>query len=346
MSQSPISQSQPISQKGSRLNSSPVFRYSQSEASFNDVETLTDLNFTDLKNDQERIDSTLKFLLNYNVQKRKPGRPPKTNEKTECQNRLTVPDSVSDSLKTITNVNDLHAGVLLDYLMKSNKLNKILLERLDTLNDKYNSLLDKLEGNRESIAVTGPSSPLNQSSSQTAPGNVLKNVSLRSKETDNLHLKVDTLEQRLNSNILIFSGSIVNNLTEENVETEFLNHVKNLDDNLSSENFNKISVFGKNKKQLKVTCSSVGVKNNILRKSRIRKLENSYFNEFLTSTRHSIFYRLRQLKKRHPDVIRSVYTRNGDVYYKKTDNNNKYINVQTINDVANLELTLSTTVTL
>ena len=121
MTQSPASQSQSISQKISNLISSPVIRGSQSDASFNDAETVNDLDFTNLRGDQETIDSTLKFLLNYNVHKKKRGRPAfNTNEEKNVPDRLTVPDSVNDSLKTITNVSQLHAGVLIDYLIKSN----------------------------------------------------------------------------------------------------------------------------------------------------------------------------------------------------------------------------------
>ena len=163
------------------------------------------------------------------------------------------------------------------------------MERLDTLNDKYNSLLERFEGNNDNNRAVIPSPPFTQSSQQTLPENVSTNVPSKSKETDDLILKVDTLEQRLNSNILIFSCSIVDDFANEDIKSKFLTHVKQVDENLSTEHFNSISVFGKNKKQLKITCYTVDIKNNILKKSHIERLENSYFNEFLTPKRHKIF---------------------------------------------------------
>ena len=39
-------------------------------------------------------------------------------------------------------------------------------------------------------------------------------------------------------------------------------------------------------------------------------------SEFLTKSKQSIFYNLRQLRKQHPGEIKSVFTKAGNIFYK------------------------------
>ena len=76
---------------------------------------------TYLKSEQKKIDTNINFLLNYNPKKKKAGRPPKTDS---TNTNVQFPASVSDKFKSIVDINDLHPGVLLDYLIKVNNFNK------------------------------------------------------------------------------------------------------------------------------------------------------------------------------------------------------------------------------
>ena len=65
---------------------------------------ITDIDVELLTDEQSKIDSKIKFLLNYNCKKRKPGRP--SNETVDALNSLKEP------LKCLTNINDLHPGTI------------------------------------------------------------------------------------------------------------------------------------------------------------------------------------------------------------------------------------------
>ena len=78
---------------------------------------------SELKNDQLVIDATEKFLLNFKFQKRIRGRP----KAGAVGATPELPETVNENLRSITDINDLHAGLLLDYIVKLNKFNKRLL---------------------------------------------------------------------------------------------------------------------------------------------------------------------------------------------------------------------------
>ena len=96
---------------------------------------------SELKSDQSIVDATERFLLNFKFQKRKPGRP-KSGTTGETPK---LPEHVNENFRSITDINDLHAGLLLDYIVKLNKFNKRLLNQFENLSTKYNTLLNKIE---------------------------------------------------------------------------------------------------------------------------------------------------------------------------------------------------------
>ena len=98
-----------------------------------------------LSENQFRIESVLKFLLNYNCPKKNVGCPRKqagkpvknliviSDASRENEQDFAFPDGVSDNMKNLTDIRDLHPGVLLDYLMKLNDVNKNILQSVGTL---------------------------------------------------------------------------------------------------------------------------------------------------------------------------------------------------------------------
>ena len=277
------------------------------------------LNVDELKDEQKTIDSTLNFLLNFPCNKRKPGRPTTKNESTP---QSTIPKTVNESFKSITDIKSLHPGVLLDYLHKINNLNKKILVNFEILNNKYNDLINKQ-------VLTNNSQPPPPSSNQPI---IADNSQLLNLESDVLNsgvsksndekvvVKLDDLEQRLNSNVLICSGPAISNFTNEtsltNLKNDVCNEIKNLVPSKSPDEFSSVVLIGKNKNKIKIICRTESVKNEILYEARKKKLNTIYFSEFLTLRRSALFYELRQLKKSISDKLYATYTRRGNIYYK------------------------------
>ena len=336
----------------------PDSRLSQSDCSFNDDQFIDEIDCTDYKEEQNKIEKTLNFLLNFNAtNKRTRGRPPK-NPQTTKTSPLKVPESVNDELKSFTNINDLHPGVLLDYLKKVNNLNKKILKSYDILNNKYNELSAKVNeitinqntpavstprpiiSSDQSIPVILPPASVTECPSHTITNNFESNTN----NNIEIHLKIDAIEQKNNSNILLCAGDIANdiiNLNESNsnLKSNFIEKVKKIIPAVTATDVERVYTFGKNKKTLKVIWSSTVTRNNFL--SEIKKLKptNIYFSEFLTTYRNKLFYELRQLRRKYPTKITAAYTREGNIYFKSSTNN-KFNIVRTTQDILNLTRTL------
>ena len=314
------------SNNGSLVNS-PSRTLSQSDSSFLDDELLAGNNIDDLRDEHENVDKILKLLINYKPIKRPPGRP-KSGEKSVSAIPKTVPDNITETAKSLTNINDLHPGILLEYLTKVNSLNKKLLNHCDNLTKKYDQLNEKLNNIEASsvpknnpqpqLIVTPPTPPSASTSASTAT-----EVPNRQNNHDELQLKLDSLEQKSLSNELVCSGSLVENIIADSVGTSsltanFIEKVKNFFPIIENENIVKVSQLGNTKKTLKVVCNNTQNKYRILKSIRALKLRNIYFSEYLTSYRNSLYYKLRQLKKQHPSYITAAYTRDGNLHYRTT----------------------------
>lgn len=94
----------------------------------------------------------------------------------------------------------------------------------------------------------------------------------------------------------------------------------------------QLSFYGREKKCLRLNCFNHASKLYLLKRIRERKPQGFYLNEFLTTKKREIFYNLRQLKKQHPNVIKSVFTRDGNVYYVK-HNSKKFWQVSSLDDL-------------
>ena len=288
---------------------------SQFDSSLLDEINNDGIDFKQLNKDQKTTEKTLDFLLKYKCTEKRTG-------KGKGKGELKLPSTVKESLKTIENISDLHGGVLLDYLMKVCKLNKQLLQSLEKLDNKYNDLISKYNDiKKESeTAVVIPPTPVNTNSEPTPQADI----------TENFELKIDDLEQKNNANILICNGDLIKDLVSNNTNYDDLNtairgEVRNIHPDLKTSDITKIVPHGREKKSVKLYCSSLHVKNLIIHEARRKKPENVYFSEFLTQRRFRLFFELRQLKKNNPGKIYAVYIRNGNIYYKVTRDDNHSI---------------------
>ena len=293
-----------------------------------------------LKEEQENVDKILNFLLSYKCTKKNRGRPP--NNPPSSQNSLKVPDAVPDDLKTLTNINDIHAGVLLDYLKKVNSLNKKLLLNYEILNNKYDSLAASVQiKNQSPVNTNHLASPINVPAQIKQSSESKLIPKLNPNEREEFELKVDALEQKSNSNILICSGKVISDVISHNndsidIKNEIFSKVKAITTNIKEADIGNIHVFGKDKKVVKIICSSLNVKRTILNEFRNKKPQDIFIAEYLTSFRSKLYFELRQLKKLYPTKIYSTYISNGNLYYKLSNDVTKFFNIRQPRDIFQL----------
>ena len=258
-----------------------------------------------------------------------------------------MPDSVSDGLKSFTDINVLHPGVLLDHLKKINSFNKRILNSLDCLKAKYDTLLDKVESYETTPKILRSHDTHNTPITPLTPNhaeNVIAPTSSSNNSNHDLILKIDTLEQKSYSDILLCSGDEIDNILSQNntdnLEDKLKNKLRDVNLNINDEHINKVVPFGKDRKRLKIYCSSVSAKNKILNELRKRKPEKIFCSEFLTAYRSNLFFKLRSLKRKYPDKLTAVYTRGGSIFYKRLPGN-EYRSIRSLNDITILDQQLS-----
>ena len=77
-----------------------------------------------------------------------------------------------------------------------------------------------------------------------------------------------------------------------------------------------LSIFGKERKSLKLECSNGSVKNYLLKQIRLNKPSGIYLAEYLSADKRKIYSRLLKLKKEYSSVFKALYTREGEIYGK------------------------------
>ena len=316
---------------------------------------VTDIDVELLSEEQSKIDSSIKFLLNYNCKKRKPGRP--SNQTLENLNSLKEP------FKSLTDINDLHPGILLDYLTKVNNFNKKILGSLKLLAEKYDDLNKKIEhGTGTATATdtatgTGTESKIIPGSSAIHVDNSISNnnnngsynsaspLDLIKEENCRLMQKVDALEQKNNSNIIVISGNSLplperSDSDSDHFKSEVLNIlIEKTNKIIEKEDIENVISINKDKKIYKIICKKPSVKRTVISYARKNKPTDLYVSEFLTAFRSKLFYEARTLWKNSRESIQSVYTREGNIFYKLI-NDPKFNQLRSMNDITTLKLKL------
>ena len=278
------------------------------------------------ESEQKIIDSTLNYLTNFSLKKKGPGRPSKKNISSPSK---LLPKTLDQSLKTLTNISDLHPGVLIDLLNKTNDLSKKILSEFYALSRKYDELEAKLK-NQTTYASDSSHKPVLNSTS-----------SVLNEENDyDLGLRVDFLEQKSNLSTVVLSGDDISNIVKDSQKSELKENVASLLKrkvaNVEPSEISELFPLGKEKKSLKLTCSTENIKRKLISSAKQSKSPNLYVNEFLTKKRYQLFHQARLLKKKYPSSNLIVYTRFGDIYFKIT-REGKYQKISTLGQISALE---------
>ena len=139
--------------------------------------------------------------------------------------------------------------------------------------------------------------------------------------------RIEKIEQNLNSNLLICRGRTVESLITESTSGAASFDLERLKGKVCEAVCGneatgvdiselQVSVFGRNKKLLKVDCGNPVSKEHLLKQARKKRPADLYVSEFLTSSKLSILYNLRQLKKLHPGKFKAIFTKGGNIYYR------------------------------
>ena len=214
------------------------------------------------------------------------------------------------------------------------------LNKLNDQNKRLFSFVENIAKNVESIKQENSSETRPIEESTQAPPT--QNAAIES-----VSVRLERIEQNLNSNILVCRGPTVSNLIAEattGTSTNLLslkgeickaicgNDLVNIDiANL------RVGLFGREKKSLKIDCSNPSTRIRLLKQAKSRRPAGLFLAEFLTPTKNSVFYNLRQLKKQHPDKFRSVFTRGGNIYYRLSESDRLY-QVSSLSDLEKINL--------
>lgn len=155
-------------------------------------------------------------------------------------------------------------------------------------------------------------------------------ISDTSGKTDDVKIEIsdrlEKIEQSINSNILVCSGPSVPELVNE-VKTDSSINFDRLKGNLCTaicgeevteidiKNL-RVSLFGRERKSLKIECANPSSKLHIIKQARGKKPKGIYISEFLSKPRLQVLRNLKNLKKLHPRRIKSVFTKEGNIFYR------------------------------
>ena len=235
--------------------------------------------FKSFKAEQKIIDDTLSFLMSYSVKKKGPGRP---STKNIGSPNKTIPVTQEPNLRAFSNIGDLHPGTVLDLLNKINNFSWKVLDELYSLNEKYETLESKFPATKTSELVQ-----------QSEPK--------QSKREEELKLQVDNLEQQVNSNIVVLSGSVISDVMKTSQKKDINENIANVISenvfNISPKDIVNSTVLGKDKPILKVACSSENIKKRIISIAKKKRVPNLFVNEFLTQHRYKLFQQARSIKR-------------------------------------------------
>ena len=157
--------------------------------------------------------------------------------------------------------------------------------------------------------------------------------------------RLEKIEQNININTLVCRGTAVDDLLKSSPSRESPNlerlkgeicRIACGDDVTGIDIINmRVSVFGRDKKSVKISCANSTSKLHLLKQTRARKPQGFYISEFLTPNKLKIFHNLRNLKKQHPRKIKSVFTRGGNILYT-LHSSDRVFQVNSLNDLSNI----------
>lgn len=258
-------------------------------------------------------------LLNSSEEKQGPGRPKKTKCSLESiQNLLGV--VISSIAGMGENIKSIDATC------------KKIDQRLFNLEHRVEMVEENVLDNRlRSNNLEKRIELLEQKPSETSPlssNNVLVHESYKENPViEELQSEIEKIKQdQLNNSILLCGHSVSERLQLEDVNSacfSLLKEIPNLDiHRLNIINCKKI-VHDDKPEKIKVQFANSTFKKELFPKFFKMKKKHFFINEILVPRKAKLFFELRmlqkELRKEKKDIIKSAYTRNGDIFYILTN---------------------------
>ena len=326
--------------------------------------------FLNIEKEEEEIEKLIQFLLEY-----KP--PPKADN---CSNSPAVKTPVNSKAKPLKssrgrpklhppsspvvgssdgNIFQSSYETIIQCLQKLNDRNKALHNRVIELDSQISAQNKKIEDLTRSGGEDGNGGLENSSSNLQ-----ISEVTERIKKLENnahdsvlnkVSKRIEKLENNVNSHLLLCTGSEIMSKIDETT----VNGVTDLDQIkaelcsvLCGEEVSKIgvnsvslSLYGKNRKALKIECVNVYTRNFLIKQARIRKPQGIYVTEFLTPDKVHIYRRLLQLRRESQGrSIKSIRIKGAKISCK-VDSDDRIIQIDSLEDVENLKPLLTSTTT-
>ena len=262
------------------------------------------------------------------VAKRGRGRPPKTAKPPSSRSSLSPVRAPAQ--RPVTGKPSLDD--IFECILKLNAQNRNLMQYVQTLSNS----VDEKKCNCEQT-IERDSSPRSET-----PDDVKLQISDR----------LERIEQSINSNILVCSGPGVPDLIKE-VRTDSSVNFDRLKGNLCTaicgEEVTEIDIknlrvflFGRERKSLKIECANSSSKLHIIKQARRKRPKGIYISEFLSKPKLQTLNNLKNLKKLHPNKVKSVFTKEGNIFYT-LQGIDKPVLVRSNQDLENIVRNLPTT---
>ena len=299
---------------GSHIGSTPLDNEKEQRDIDQLIESLLQFKPSGKPNTETQTSVTTTLLTPKNTGAKPRGRPPKNKQAIESPKLPTAKPS-----ECIISAPSFE--VLLECINKLNQQNKNLQNRVSELESLVHDQSIKID--RLNLKTT--ESPLQHD--LVTPNNSLSPN--QKSALDGVTNRLEKIEQNLNSNTLICRGPAVESLVTESAvgESDNLERLKGEvckavcgDETTGVDVLNlKLRLFGRDKKSIRLDCMSSPSKVHLLKQARLKKPQGIYVSEFLTTSKLSVFHNLRLLKKQHPRKIKSVFTREGNIFYRLQD---------------------------
>ena len=168
----------------------------------------------------------------------------------------------------------------------------------------------------------------------------------------NVHERVEKLEHNMNSHLLLCSGVEIkdkiakattdNVVNVDQIKAEICSEICGDDISGISVGSVSVTVYGKQKKSLKVECNSIYTRNFLLRQARTRRPKGIYLTEFLCYEKMTIYRKLIEVKKKNQGKIVAVQIR-GKHICCRTTGEDSFRQVNSLTEVEEIERQLVTT---
>lgn len=258
----------------------------------------------------ETLDSYIKILNDF--------KPVETNAASGTSNKGSQNGNDSQKLETLINT--------VQSLCESVKtMSKSIIDGFQESSIKTDFLKDMMDRNANEIKLLREENAREMAKLKSNYEEKIKKLLIENKSTAQ---KLDELDQKNRNDFTIISGpslGIGPHTSSHDLDNIVVSKInEELGVGMSSDSVLSARPLGTDKKKILVKFIN---KHKVLRAVQRKKLEakNSsrrqpapklFLNEFLTPLRSSLFYHLRMMKKRFPQRIFSVFTREGDVFYK------------------------------